>query len=254
MEAESRGHAELGARLQTLEPGSPRHAVVAAAHKFKASWLELAGQLTRLRASKAFGAWGYATFADYCRKELHIREQTADKLTRSYGYLRDRAPAVLDASTEATQALPPLDVVSLLSQARERTNVSSEALAALEGEVLGGDGGHSRGQLLRKLRKMDPEAFAARGKEGTDAAAPAASNLPALPVDAHQLRKVVLLAERLESLLQQLQAGLDEELTAHAAELSRGLRARLGRIDDASTLPLPAGALTGELPTAPPMH
>lgn len=245
--AEGQAHAALTRRLQSLEPGSKRHGVVAAAHKFKASWLELARRLAELKSAGSFKAWGFASFSEYCRKELHIREQTADKLTRSYRYLSERAPAVLDASPEAAHALPPLDVVSLLSQARERTKVSGEALQALEGEVLSGDNSPSRGQLLRKLRKLDPEAFASRAApEATAAAA-----LPALDVDAHQLRKVVLLAERLESLLQQLQGGLEPELVAEAGRVAEGLRIRLAAAHGRGTPPVRAH---GELPPASPMH
>lgn len=245
--AEGQAHAALTQRLQSLEPGSTRHGVVAAAHKFKASWLELAQRLAELKTAGSFTAWGFASFADYCRKELHIREQTADKLTRSYRYLRERAPAVLHASPEAATALPPLDVVSLLSQARERTKVCGEALQALEGEVLSGDNSPSRGQLLRKLRKLDPEAFAT--KAAPEAAA--AATLPALDVDAHQLRKVVLLAERLESLLQQLQAGLEPQLVAEAGRVAEGLRARLAAAHAPGTPPVRPH---GELPPASPMH
>ena len=253
MEAtESQAHAELTVKLQALEPGSQRHGVVAAAHKFKASWLELAQRLAELKHSGAFTGWGFADFAAYCRKELHIREQTADKLTRSYRYLRERAPAVLDASPEAARALPPLDVVSLLSQARERTKVSGEALQALEGEVLGGEASPSRGQLLRKLRKMDPEAF--RGQPGADAA-PETAQRPSLDVDAHQLRKVVLLAERLEELLQQLRAGLAPQLVASAAALAEGLRGQLSELQAAEPAsPRGAAMAPGELPPASPMH
>ena len=54
--------------------------VLRRARRFKASWIELAEALSNVRRSGDYKKWGYASFEDYTRTELHIRQETADKL------------------------------------------------------------------------------------------------------------------------------------------------------------------------------
>ena len=65
-----------------------RSTVAAAARRFKSSWYELGRLLAQVRSTDAWQPWGFATFEAYCTTELHIRRATAEKLLRSYGFLR----------------------------------------------------------------------------------------------------------------------------------------------------------------------
>jgi hypothetical protein len=76
--------------------GPERAAIVGAARRWKASWFELGEALSRVRRGEQFREWGYATFEDYCKKELHLRRETADKMTGSFSFLRSRAPEIIE--------------------------------------------------------------------------------------------------------------------------------------------------------------
>lgn len=180
--------AAIAAKLQTLDPASTRYHMLSAAQKFKASWVELGERLTTARETQSYTAWGFASFELYCRRELQLKAETANKLTRSFSYLRDHEPKVL--GDRQSQALPSLDVVDLLSQAQKRTQISPDAFATIHEQVMAPEAHISRAEVLKKLREVDPEAFkpAAKAKE-TGVTGP------------NDLRKALLLAERLESLL-----------------------------------------------------
>src|SRR5262245_30688537 len=123
----SRAEAEMDALLGQLDPSSDRYRVLSAARAFKAAWVVMGEELTALREKETFRDWGYPTFEAYCRRELRLKSETANKLTRSFGYLRDHEPAVLEGGV--VRELPPLDVVDLLSRARERTKLSEEQIS-----------------------------------------------------------------------------------------------------------------------------
>src|SRR4051812_45199566 len=102
----NRSEAEMSAQLEALDPASARYQVLAAARQFKAFWVDLGERLTQVRESYAFTQWGYTSFEAYCRRELHIKQDTANKLTRSFAFLRDHEPTVLERRD--THELPPL--------------------------------------------------------------------------------------------------------------------------------------------------
>jgi len=189
----TRGEAAIEALLRTLDPSSVRYRVLTAARDFKASWVELGERLTEARENSQFKAWGYQTFESYCRTELHIKGDTANKLTRSYGFLRDHEPTVLERSEP--REVPTLDVVDLLSRARERAKVSDAQFDAIEREVFDSPAAASKNDVLKRFREVDPEAFKPAAKAG-------AAGAGAGEVD---LRKVLLLAERLHALLEQVE-------------------------------------------------
>src|SRR3982074_2952305 len=92
-----------------LEPGSGRaarlrEAVVQAARRFKSTWVALARLLVEVRRESLFEEWGDESFAAYCAKELHIRRQTALKLTRSFSFLEKHEPKRMSASDAASRA------------------------------------------------------------------------------------------------------------------------------------------------------
>ncbi len=184
----SRAEAEIEAKLATLDPKSPRYQVLAAVRDFKAAWVQVGERLTRVREEEQFRGWGYSTFEQYCRRELRIKNETANKLTRSFSFLRDHEPKVLAQAHE--RELPPLDVVDLLSQARERAKIKPADLDGIRREVFENPSA-TRGQVVQRFRELDPEAF--RGPPRSEKSDPAAD-----------VRRALLLAERLQALLEEL--------------------------------------------------
>jgi hypothetical protein len=186
----TQGEAAIDALLDKLDPQSHRYQVLVAARDFKASWVELAERLTSVRESGGFRTWGYAGFEAYCRTELHIKAETANKLTRSFAFLRDRSPQVLAGDNE--REVPALDVIDLLSRAREKTKLSDEQVTQIEQEVFESPTEANRSAVMKRFREVDPEAFKPAAR---DAAPSGAANND---VD---MRKALLLAERLAGLL-----------------------------------------------------
>ncbi|HSI05565.1 MAG: hypothetical protein ACAI38_01030 [Myxococcota bacterium] len=207
----SRGEAEIEALLAKLPPGSDRHACLSAARDFKASWVALGDRLTKLRETGQYAQWGYKTFEAYVRNELRMKPDTANKLTRSYSFLRDHEPEALSAPI--ARELPPLDVVDLLSRAREKAKVSDEQFDNIRHEAFDADEGPmTRSEVMKRFREIDPDAFKPQPKKAGGAVA-ADGNV----------RKALLLAERLESLLVAIQ-GLSEDAQRHAQSVTVELR------------------------------
>lgn len=184
----TRGEAHIEALLSNLDPGSERYHVLRAARDFKASWVELGERLTETREQEKFKEWGYTSFEAYCRQELRLKGETANKLTRSFSFLRDHNPDSLEA--REVKELPPLDVVDLLSRARERAKVSDKQFAEIQGEVFEGEAPPTRADVLKRFREVDPEAFK-----------PAAPKPTRTGGGAEELRKALLLGERLLELV-----------------------------------------------------
>jgi hypothetical protein len=183
----TRTQREMEEQLEQLEPGSERYQILAAAKRFKATWVELGDCLTRVREQDLYSDWGHNSLEAYCRKELHINKETVNKLTRSYAYVRDHEPRVLDQ--ENYQEVPALDVVDLLSQAREKSTIAQSELDNIRTEVFTpGPLDVSKGALLKRFREVDPNAFR-----------PPA---PAALSPEQQFRKALVLAEKLSGLLQ----------------------------------------------------
>ena len=183
----TRGEAHIEALLTRLDPNSERYGVLRAARDFKASWVELGELLTATREGTLYKEWGYANFEAYCRQELRLKAETANKLTRSFAFLRDHNPDSLEQREE--RELPPLDVVDLLSRARERAKISPTQFSEIEGEVFTGESPPSKSEVLKRFRELAPEAFKP------------AANPPRTAGD-DDLRKALLLAERLQSLVE----------------------------------------------------
>lgn len=207
----SRSEAEMSSRLESMDPASPRYQALAAARQFKACWVDLGEKLTALRESKAYQGWGFSTFEAYCRRELRIKQDTANKLTRSFSFLRDHEPKMLE---DRAREMPPLDVVDLLSQARERTKITDDAFTTIREQVLDPEANPTRNDVMKRFREVDPEAF----KPAPKGEAPKADN--------NELRKALLLAERLESLLEAQKTAVSKEALGNARNVVRELRER----------------------------
>lgn len=117
-----------------LEPGTLRHTVLLAAKRFKSSWVELGKLLSQVRHEGLFTDWGYPSFDAYCLAELRIKKQTADKLTRNFGFLEKHEPQVMQ-TPELAEAAPAFEVVEVLAQAEERGQLSSAEYKSIRDSI-----------------------------------------------------------------------------------------------------------------------
>lgn len=117
--------ADLQIESPKIVEGSFRHTVLTSARQFKSTWVELGKLLVRVKDEHFYEQWGYETFEAYCLKELHIRRQTAEKLTRSFSFLQRHEPRSM-ARPEATHEAPAFEVVEVLAQAEQRGQLSAE--------------------------------------------------------------------------------------------------------------------------------
>jgi hypothetical protein len=125
---------KLAARAEDLPEGSPRRRVLEGAQRFKSAWVELGRLLAEVRRKELWRGWGFPSFERYCTKELFIRPATADKLTRSYGFLERHEPDLARARGEARA--PPFELIEVLSRAESAGRLSDDGWRDLRDEVL----------------------------------------------------------------------------------------------------------------------
>ncbi len=124
----------LSAPPSAIEPGSFRHAVLQSARRFKSTWVDLGKLLVKVRDEGLFQTWGFESFEQYCWKELHIRKQTALKLTRSFSFLAKHEPKAVANEDIATQA-PAFEVVEVLANAEERGQLSASEYRSIRDSI-----------------------------------------------------------------------------------------------------------------------
>jgi hypothetical protein len=124
-----------------LEPGSDRYRVLDVARRFKSSWVELGEELLRVNQGALYQHWGYASFEEYCQKEIRIRKPTAQKLTQAYRFISREEPQLL-AEQSPLQSVPDYRSIDLLRQAREEHSFSDEDYAALRQTVIDQERSH----------------------------------------------------------------------------------------------------------------
>ena len=129
---------------------------------FKASWLKLAEELTRVREQESYEGWGYSSFEAYARRELRLRQDTAQSSPAAL-YFSEIANRLL-CSIGLSVNCHPWTCVDLLSRARERTSVNDEALSEIQAEVFAPDANPTRHSVVKRLREYDPEAFRSQRK------------------------------------------------------------------------------------------
>lgn len=183
-----------------------RAEVLARARRFKASWVELAESLTGLRRSGAWKRWGHASFEDYTRKELHLRQETVDKLTGSYSFLRASAPQVL--SRPPSEPVPSYQSIDFLRRAEEQEHAPREVVAELRRKVI--DDAAPVASLNRQYKEVlfplaDDERAERDSQQLAAAARRLASLLQATRAVPRRLAKEV--GEAVERLLEALGAG-----------------------------------------------
>lgn len=107
------------------------------ARAFKRTWIELADALTRVQSNKSWEGWGYPDFDTYCRKELHLRGATVQKLLGSYRFLETSAPRVIERSREIEKEdfstpIPSLPAVEFVQKATERGAADAETMETIK--------------------------------------------------------------------------------------------------------------------------
>ena len=121
-------------KVTEVEPGSFRQTVLLAAKRFKSSWAELGKLLQKVRNDGTWEEWGYPSFETYCLSELRIKKQTADKLTRNFGFLEKHEPQVM-RTPELAEAAPAFEVVEVLAQAEERGQLSAQEYKSIRDSI-----------------------------------------------------------------------------------------------------------------------
>ncbi len=193
-------------RLDSLEPGTPRHGTLAAAIDFKRSWVELAERLSTVEKEGEFKAWGYRTFEAYAQHELHLRRDTVSKLLKSYGFLSTYEPRMLEDLERKGEpmSVPSYQALDVLAEARQNPYLSERDYKELRDHVFRED--PTPAQIRKTVREKAPEPVK---KEVVD------------PSERH--RKALALAERLYGLLVEAD-DLPERVTQAMEEVVGGLR------------------------------
>jgi hypothetical protein len=127
--------ATLAALEETFSDDRERVELLRRARQFKSSWIELAQALTEARKNGRWKSWGFETFDDYTRRELHLRQETVDKLTGSYSFLQRRAPAVLERDGVGAP-LPSYQAIDFLRRAEASADAPREAVEEIRRKVL----------------------------------------------------------------------------------------------------------------------
>jgi len=149
----SKGETAIEQLMTELDPESERYRILATAKRFKSSWVELGEKLLRLQSSGGFRDWGYASFEEYCHREVRIRKPTAEKLTQAYRFLEREEPELLARPTEI-RPLPDYRSIALLHQAQEDA-LPDEDYRKLRAAIMDEDKGHPA--VMRQYREVTAE-------------------------------------------------------------------------------------------------
>jgi hypothetical protein len=212
MAAMSRSAAAIAARIEDLPESSIRRKVLEGARRFKSSWVELGRLLHQVQREALWREWGFASFDAYCTKELFIRKATAEKLTRSYGFLERHEPGLAtgeqdDRRRAASKPPPPFEVVEVLSRAEASGRLQPDRWEDLREEALGAP------------------SVAALNRQLAERLGPAPKPPPA--DEAERVRRLAALARRLAQACAQ-----DEAVPGAVAERARALADDLDELVD----------------------
>ncbi len=197
MPKQSQAEQDIRRRMQDHADDPKRVEVLDRAGRFKRSWVELGESLADVRGQDTFDQWGFSSFNEYCRKELHLRRATADKLTASFGYLTEHAPHIL-ARDGVVEQIPHQDTVSALAKARETKGLPGQMFEAIQADVFSED--VSPSSLARKFKEAIGDSETQEQGESKKA------------------QRAETLARRLADLLADLQSSLPNTLAADVEE------------------------------------
>lgn len=112
---------EMSNRILAVQDDPERVDALSKARAFKRSWIELAEALSGIFDRGAWDPWGYASFEDYCRKELHVNKATAAKLLGSFRFLKTSAPMIIERAHAQPEAhVPSLRAIDFVARAEKR--------------------------------------------------------------------------------------------------------------------------------------
>lgn len=143
----------LERQMENLDPGSFRYRALDTAKDFKGSWIRLGQCLFTVYKDKLYKDWGYLTFEAYCTKEIGIKQPTAMKLLKSYGFLEREEPAFLKADAldeRRPKEIPGYEAVNALRLAKESERLTARQYDDLREEVF--DAGKEEGEVKKKIR------------------------------------------------------------------------------------------------------
>lgn len=127
---------EMEDTMLAVADDAERVEVLDRARRFKRSWIELAEALNGVYNRESWVGWGFASFEEYCRKELHLKKATVSKLLGSFQFLKARAPRVLErAEAEPELPVPSLQAVDFVARAAERGAADNDAMEEIERAV-----------------------------------------------------------------------------------------------------------------------
>jgi hypothetical protein len=124
-------------RMHAVSSDPLRADTLQKARAFKRTWIELADALTKVQSHKSYEGWGYPDFDTYCRKELHLRGATVQKLLGSYRFLETSAPRVIERARDLEQEdfsspIPSLPAVEFVQKATERGAADAETMETIK--------------------------------------------------------------------------------------------------------------------------
>ena len=200
-----------------IDPNSLRGQTILCARRFKEGWLQMAALLVRVRKDKSWEAWGWKDFETYCLKELHIRRQTALKLTSSYGFLERHERELLNAPADKR---PAFEVVEVLARAEEAGRLSEKDYASIRDEIWKAPEEVTPTQMARNLAQKFPLPPPPQ-PEPAERLKRAAVSARKLSEEVHGLRQVPhALKERLDACVKELEALLPPPLQTGAGSKS----------------------------------
>ncbi len=124
------------AEAEMAHAGDPERAeLLHRARRFKASWIELAEALTNAKRGGRWKEWGYDSFEAYAKTELRLKQDTVDKLTGSFLFLKRRAPSVLTRDA-LREPVPSYDAVDFLRRAEASPEAPREAVEEIRRRVI----------------------------------------------------------------------------------------------------------------------
>lgn len=190
----------LAARAEDLPEGSVRRRLLEGARRFKAAWVDFGRLLSGVKREALWRDWGYATFEGYCSRELFLRPATAEKLTRSFGFLERHEPELVRPRGEPRA--PPFEVIEVLSRAEAAGRLSQAGWRELRDEVLEGPG--TAASIARRIaEKLGP---------------------PPAPPRAERLDRIAALARRLAAACEN-ESAMPRAVAQRAADLAREMDA-----------------------------
>ncbi|MFO0668919.1 MAG: hypothetical protein U0235_04715 [Polyangiaceae bacterium] len=133
--ARTKVDASLEAAQAAHQDDPERAEVLRRTRNFKSSWIELAEALAQVQRDGSFRAWGYESFDEYTKAELHLRPETVQKLVGSFVFLKKRAPEVL-VRDGVSANIPSYQAVDFLRRAESEERAPTEAVEEIRRRVL----------------------------------------------------------------------------------------------------------------------